>query len=135
MKHTTRTAPPWTANLTLKLLLVKPSGHFLNHSLMKLKLLLISKIWYEGFRIHWPSDDTTEIRKLKRIWDWWNQFIGFVLWSSNNHHRWIGPTNCADALCIQFEACKLFILKDRLNYEYKQQSELTSMQQKLDHKI
>ena len=42
---------------------------------------------------------------------------------------------CADALRIQYEAYKLFILKDRLNYERKQQSELTSMQQKLDHKI
>ena len=42
---------------------------------------------------------------------------------------------CADALRIQYKAYKLFILKDRFNYEGKQQSELTSMQQKLDHKI
>ena len=42
---------------------------------------------------------------------------------------------CADALHIQYEAYKLFILKDRPNYECKQQSELTSMQQKLDRKI
>ena len=41
----------------------------------------------------------------------------------------------ADALCIQYEAYKLFVLKDRLNYKCKQQSEPTSKQQKLDHKI
>ena len=35
---------------------------------------------------------------------------------------------CADALRIQYEAYKLFVLKDRLNYKRKQQSELTSMQ-------
>ena len=35
---------------------------------------------------------------------------------------------CADALRIQNEAYKLFVLKDRLNYKRKQQSELTSMQ-------
>ena len=89
----------------------------------------------KGFASIDPVMIPQKSEKLKIIWDWWNQFTGFVLWSSNNHHRWIGPTNWADALCIQFKAYKLFILKDRLNYEYKQQSKLTSMQQKLDHKI
>ena len=46
------------------------------------------------FCIHWCRDDTTEIRKHKLIWDWWNQCTGFALRSSNNHHRWIAPTNC-----------------------------------------
>ena len=46
------------------------------------------------FCIHWCGDDTTEIQKHKRIWDWWNQCTGFALWSSKNHHRWIAPTNC-----------------------------------------
>ena len=38
----------------------------------------------------------------------------------------VPQTVCADALRIQNGAYKLFVLKDRLNYEHKQQSELTS---------
>ena len=41
---------------------------------------------------------------------------------------------CTDVLCIEYEAYKL-VLKDRLNYKCKQQSEPTSKEQKLDRKI